>query len=137
MSGFHGLHTVDLSSNRLTRLSRGLGALMLYHALRHTDLADNPWEMPHPSVCEQVPYPRPARASAAAGPLPPTRHVPGHVAASPFMRLPCALGGLCLLWTRACVQSRPFDEALSPIKFRSAYASFLTSEMEACAKVSG
>ncbi len=51
---FHALHTVDLGSNRLTRLSRGLGALMLYHELRHTDLADNPWEMPHPSVCEQV-----------------------------------------------------------------------------------
>jgi hypothetical protein len=59
MSVFHALHTVDLSSNRLTRLSRGLGALMLYHELRHTDLADNPWEMPHPSVCQQVHPSRP------------------------------------------------------------------------------
>lgn len=55
MSGFHLLHTADVSNNRLTRLSRGLGSLYLYHALRHTDLSGNPWEMPTHDVCAQVP----------------------------------------------------------------------------------
>jgi hypothetical protein len=55
MSGFQQLHTLDVSGNRLRRLSRGLGALFLYHALRHTDLACNPWEMPTQDVCAQVP----------------------------------------------------------------------------------
>ena len=54
MSGFRWLHTADVGENRLTRLSRGLGALFLYHALRHTDLSGNPWEMPTPDVCAQV-----------------------------------------------------------------------------------
>ena len=62
-SAFHELHTLDVAGNRLGRLSRGLGGLYLYHALRHTDLSGNPWEMPPPDVCRQVPGRRLGRDS--------------------------------------------------------------------------
>jgi hypothetical protein len=53
MSNFEKLHTIDLKRNRLTRLSRGLGGLFLYHALKQHDLSENMWEFPQEEVRAQ------------------------------------------------------------------------------------
>ena len=45
-SNLKSLHTLDISQNKLTRLSRGLGGLYLSESLKNFDLSGNEWEMP-------------------------------------------------------------------------------------------
>ena len=45
-SNFHELHTLDVSHNSLTVLSRGMGSLAQYHKLKNYDLSNNAWMMP-------------------------------------------------------------------------------------------